>query len=65
LLDTNGFRENSAAARTADTQTASRISDLVNTALTVDEVAQALGITAAGVHQKRLAHASVSRSAKR
>ncbi|PVA44675.1 hypothetical protein DDJ48_01735 [Mycobacteroides abscessus] len=56
LLDTNGFRENTAAARTADTQTASRISDLVNTSLTVDEVAEGLGITAARVHQKRLAH---------
>ena len=54
LLDAADFRESSAEAFLADIEITKRISHLVATAFTVDEVAEGLRITGAQVHRKRL-----------
>ncbi|SHQ47274.1 hypothetical protein [Mycobacteroides abscessus] len=55
LLDAADFPEDPSAALAAELQTAGGIGRLVNTAFTVAQVAQGLGITPARVRQKRLA----------
>lgn len=54
LLDAAGLIEDSEGASCAEARTAERISQLVQTALTVDEVATGLGITTTQVQQIRL-----------